>query len=70
MLTVAQFVLRYMNKPNQVETTLKWSSDGDLSSIDMARILQLLADKELIQCVLSCDAKNKSSEILFYLKDY
>jgi len=58
-----------MNKPIQRKTTLKWSSNGELSSIDMARILELLADKELTQCVLACDANKKSSEILFQLKD-
>ena len=58
-----------MNKPIQRKTTLKWSSNGELSSIDMARILQLLANKELTQCVLACDANKKSSEILFHLKD-
>ena len=57
-----------MNKPIQRKTTLKWSSDGELSSIDMARILELLANKELTQCVLACDANKKSSEILFTLK--
>ena len=59
-----------MNKPIQRKTTLKWSSDGELSSIDMARILELLANKELTQCVLACDAKRKSSEILFHLKEH
>ena len=58
-----------MNKPIQRKTTLKWSSDGELSSIDMARILELLANKELTQCVLACDANKKSSEILFQSKD-
>ncbi len=58
-----------MNKPIQRKSTLKWSSDGELSSIDMKRIIELLANKELTQCVLACDAKRKSSEILFYLKD-
>ena len=58
-----------MNKPVQRKTTLKWSSNGELSSIDMARILALLANKELTQCVLACDANKKSSEILFHLKD-
>ena len=58
-----------MNKPIQRKTTLKWSSDGELSSIDMTRILELLADKELTQCVLACDANKKSSEILFQLKE-
>ena len=58
-----------MKKPIQRKTTLKWSSDGELSSIDMTRIIQLLANKELTQCVLACDANKKSSEILFHLKD-
>ena len=58
-----------MNKPIQRKTTLKWSSDGELSSIDMARILDLLANQELTQCVLASDARKKSSEILFHLKD-
>ena len=58
-----------MNKPIQRKTTLKWNSNGELSSVDMAKILQLLAKKELTQCVLACDANKKSSEILFHLKD-
>tara|TARA_B100001996_G_scaffold285623_1_gene225911 strand:- start:320 stop:502 length:183 start_codon:yes stop_codon:yes gene_type:complete len=58
-----------MNKPVQRKTTLKWSSDGELSSIDMARILDLLANQELTQCVLACDANRRSSEILFHMKD-
>tara|TARA_Y100001968_G_scaffold317474_1_gene346522 strand:+ start:250 stop:429 length:180 start_codon:yes stop_codon:yes gene_type:complete len=58
-----------MNKPIQRKTTLKWSSDGELSSIDMARIIDLLANKELSQCVLACDANKKTSEILFHLKE-
>jgi len=58
-----------MKKSMQRKTTLKWSSDGELSSIDMTRILKLLADKELTQCVLACDTNKKSSEILFHLKD-
>ncbi len=58
-----------MNKPIQRKTTLKWSPDGELSSVDMARILDVLANKELTQCVLACDADKKSSEILFHLKD-
>ena len=58
-----------MKQPIKRRTTLKWSSDGKLSSIDMARIIQLLANKELTQCVLACDANKRSSEILFELKD-
>ena len=69
MLNVFQFLFRDMNKPIQRKTTLKWSTDGELSSIDMARILELLANKELTQCVLACDANKKSPEILFHLKE-
>ena len=58
-----------MSKPIQRKTTLKWSSDGELSSVDMARILELLSHKELTQCVLACDANKKSSEILFHMKE-
>tara|TARA_B100000945_G_scaffold222161_1_gene179430 strand:+ start:1841 stop:2023 length:183 start_codon:yes stop_codon:yes gene_type:complete len=58
-----------MNKPIQRKTTLKWNSNGELSSVDMAKILQLLAKKELTQCVLACDANKQTSEILFHLKD-
>ena len=58
-----------MTKPIQRKTTLKWSPDGELSSIDMTRILQILANKELTQCVLACNANKKYSEILFHLKD-
>ena len=69
MLILSLFNWRDMNKPIQRRTTLKWSSDGELSSIDMARILDLLANKELTQCVLACDANKKSPEILFQLKE-
>ena len=69
MLIISLLSWREMNKPIQRKTTLKWSSDGELSSVDMARILELLANKELTQCVLACDANKKSSEILFHLKE-
>ena len=59
-----------MNKPIQRKTTLKWRSDVELSSIDMAMILELLANKELTQCLLACDPKKQSSEILFYFKGH
>ncbi len=58
-----------MSKSIQRKTTLKWCPDGELSSVDMARILDLLANKELTQCVLACSTNKKSSEILFHLKD-
>ena len=58
-----------MNKPIQRKTTLKLSSNGELSSLVVTRIPEPFAKKELTQCVLACDPKKKSSEILFYFKD-
>ena len=39
----------------QRKTTLKWSSDGELSAIDMTRILDKLAKSELLECDLACN---------------
>ncbi len=69
MLNLALFDLRDMNKLIQRKTTLKCTSGCELSFIDMTRILKLLSNKELTQCVLACDPKKKSSEILFHFKD-
>ena len=46
-----------MNKKNspQRKTTLKLNSNGELSEIDMLRILEKLSSNELNQCDLSCD---------------
>ena len=45
-----------MNKKNSTErkTTLKWNSNGDLSEIDMLRILDIISAAELNQCELTC----------------
>ena len=39
----------------QRKTTLKWNSNGDLSEIDMLRILDKISDGNLNQCELTCD---------------
>ena len=39
----------------QRKTTLKWNVNGELSSIDMARILEALSVKELNECELACN---------------
>ena len=44
--------------PAQRKTTLKWSSDGELSAVDMARILDRLANPALIECDLACNVHN------------
>ena len=43
----------------QRKTTLKWSSDGELSAIDMARILDRLSNPDLVQCELPSDSEHK-----------
>ena len=47
-----------MNKKpsEQRKTTLKWNSNGELSELDMLRILSKIAPKQLIQCELTCDS--------------
>ncbi len=46
------------NSMQQRKTTLKWSPNGELSSIDKARILEKLTDKELTECEFACDLEN------------
>ena len=47
-----------MNRKNspQRKTTLKWNSNGELSEIDMLRILEKISTSELKQCDLTCDS--------------
>ncbi len=47
--------------PAQRKTTLKWSIDGELSAVDMARILDRLANPELTECDLACNVDDHSS---------
>jgi len=46
------------NSP-QRKTTLKWNNNGELSSIDMARIIKALSVKELRECELACNRDAK-----------
>ena len=39
-----------INIPKQRKTTLKWATNGELSSIDMVRILDRLNDQDLTEC--------------------
>ena len=36
--------------PQQRKTTLKWGTNGELSEIDMVRILDRLNDQDLTEC--------------------
>ena len=48
-----------MNKKisKQRKTTLKWNSNGELSELDMLRILDRLSDSKLQKCELTCNSK-------------
>ena len=48
--------------PPQRKTTLKWNNNGELSSIDMARILHDLSLKELKECELACNRVSKNKK--------
>ena len=41
--------------PAQRKTTLKWGTDGELSAVDMARILEKLKNPDLTECDLTCE---------------
>ena len=45
------------NYSKQRKTTLKWNGDGELSEIDMLRILDKLSVTQLNNCELSCKIK-------------
>ena len=50
-----------MNRKNspQRKTTLKWNANGELSEIDMLRILDKISSSALNQCELTCEKKKK-----------
>ncbi|ABM77979.1 hypothetical protein [Prochlorococcus marinus] len=41
--------------PPQRKTTFKWNSNGELSAVDMARVLERLTNPALTQCDLACE---------------
>ena len=47
--------MKKTTKSPQRKTTLKWKTNGELSSIDMARIIEALSVKELSECELACN---------------
>ena len=42
----------------QRKTTLKWNANGELSEIDMLRILEKISSIELNECQLTCDPES------------
>ena len=45
--------------PPQRKTTLKWGINGELSSIDMVRILDRLNDQDLTKCEIPLETEEK-----------
>ena len=45
--------------PQQRKTTLKWGTNGELSSIDMVRILDRLNDQDLTESQISLEKEKK-----------
>ena len=41
----------------QRKTTLKWNSNGELSEIDMLRVLDKISSNDLNQCELTCESE-------------
>ena len=50
--------------PAQRKTTLKWNMNGELSSIDIARIIDALSETELKKCEFACNRVSKNERIL------
>ena len=48
----------------QRKTTLKWNINGELSSIDMTRIINDLSVADLRECELSCNREKKDKKSL------
>ena len=48
-----------INIPQQRKTTLKWGTDGELSSIDMVRILDRLNDQDLTECEIPLEKEKE-----------
>jgi len=48
-----------LTKPIKRKTTLKWFHEGELSTLELAMVIDLLANEELTKCVLSFDTNKK-----------
>ena len=45
--------------PQQRKTTLKWGTNGELSALDMVRILDGLNDQDLTECEIPLEKGKK-----------
>ena len=59
LILTLKVIMKKSPNSSQRKTTLKWNINGELSSIDMARIINALSVKELRECELACYRVNK-----------
>ena len=45
--------------PQQRKTTLKWGTNGELSAVDMVRILNRLNDQDLTECEIPLEIETE-----------
>ena len=45
--------------PQQRKTTLKWGTNGELSAVDMVRILDRLNDQDLTECEIPLEIETE-----------
>ena len=45
--------------PQQRKTTLKWGTNGELSAVDMVRILDRLNDQDLTECEIPLEKETE-----------
>ena len=55
------------NYSPQRKTTLKWNPNGELTEIDMLRILEKISADKLNKCELSCHVNSKNYSQKFKL---
>ena len=48
--------------PQQRKTTLKWGTNGELSALDMVRILDRLNDQDLTECEIPLEILKEKKE--------
>tara|TARA_B100000941_G_scaffold100887_1_gene70579 strand:+ start:529 stop:738 length:210 start_codon:yes stop_codon:yes gene_type:complete len=63
LLVAWKYILKEAIKMNkkyssQRKTTLKWNNNGELSEVDMLRVLNRISSSELNQCELTCDLED------------
>ena len=49
--------------PQQRKTTLKWGTNGELSALDMVRILDRLNDQDLTECEIPLEKVKRKKKV-------